>query len=130
MAVDDTSERWPEVGRRITARIEELSLLLSEVQRAAGISDKTLTGYMAGRPIVRADKRRGLCAALGWSDDSIARILRGDDPEPRLASVAPAAGDRSSDTDLASRVAALDPEDQRYVDGIIDALERKKRGEM
>lgn len=125
MAVDDTSERWPDVGRRITARIEEMSLLLSEVQRAAGISDKTLTGYMLGRPIVRADKRRGLCAALGWTDDSIARILRGEEPEPRPVAVVP---DRTSDTDLASRVAALDPEDQRYIDGIIDALERKKRG--
>lgn len=35
---------------------------------------------MAGGPITRKDVKRGLCRALKWSDDSIDRILRGEEP--------------------------------------------------
>lgn len=75
-------DAWTEVGRRIRNRINELQLTQAEAIRRSGVSDKTLTGYMDGKPIHRRDKRRGLCQALGWTPDSIDRILDGLDPLP------------------------------------------------
>lgn len=76
----DRDDRWIYVGATIAARMKDLSLTKAEVQRAAGISDKTLNGYISGKPIIRADKKRGLCEALRWSTDSIDRLLEGDEP--------------------------------------------------
>ena len=78
--VDGDKASWVRVGRAISARIATLGLLKTEVQKTAGVSDKTLNGYIAGKPIVLANKRRGLCAALRWAPDSIDRLLRGEDP--------------------------------------------------
>lgn len=84
--MSDANDRWTAVGDAIAARMSQLSLSKAEVIRASGVSDKTLAGYLAGQPIVRPDKRRGLCDALGWTPDSIDRILNGDPPiDARLA---------------------------------------------
>lgn len=84
--MEDLEERWAAVGRAITARIDDLKLTKNEVIRASGVSYKSLTGYMEGRPVVRADKARGLCEALQWPPDAIDRLLDGkppvDDPDP------------------------------------------------
>lgn len=89
--------RWEQVGDAVRARITELRLTNAEVQRRSGVSDKTLTGYLNGEPIRRADKARGLCEALGWTPDSIDRILDGD--EPVVA---------GADGDLAARIDAFE----------------------
>lgn len=88
--------RWQAVGQAITHRIDALHRTKAEIIRLSGVSDKTLDGYMAGKPIVRKDKMRDLCAALGWTPDSIDRLLRArrsarraggpsDQPTPRCA---------------------------------------------
>jgi hypothetical protein len=77
--VSDRDDRWHEVGLAIEARIEQLGTI-AEFTRASGVSFKTLKRYMAGEPIVRIDKRRDLTAALGWTSDSIDRILAGESP--------------------------------------------------
>lgn len=74
------ADDWQRVGRAIAQRIATLSLSKAEVIRRSGVSDKTLTGYIDGQPIVRADKRRQLCEALGWTPDSIDALLAGGDP--------------------------------------------------
>lgn len=71
---------WKRVGRYVTQRIDDLRLTKAEVQRRAGVSDKTLSRYMAGEPIVRVDKERELCQALGWTSDSVRRIGAGEEP--------------------------------------------------
>jgi len=71
---------WAAVGRRLRSRINDLKLTKAEVSRLSGISPKTLTGYMDGEPIVRRDKERSLCRAVDWSDDSIERLSRGEEP--------------------------------------------------
>ena len=76
----DAHDRWPEIGATIERRIAELKLTKAEVIRLSEISDKTLAGYIRGAPIVRADKRRNLCTALLWTDDSIELMLEGGDP--------------------------------------------------
>lgn len=80
--MNDHSERWITVGRLIADRIDALGLTKAELLRRSNLSDKTLAGYLAGHPIRRADKKRDLCAALGWSIDSIERIL--DEQPPKL----------------------------------------------
>jgi transcriptional regulator with XRE-family HTH domain len=72
---------WLRVGEAIRQRVVDLALSKAEVIRRSDVSDKTLTGYMRGEPIVRADKRRRLCEALGWSPESIDLILNGGEPE-------------------------------------------------
>lgn len=81
----DHEERWAEVGAAIAARMEQLKLTKAEILRASKISDKTFNGYLAGRPIRRTDKARGLCEALGWRVDAIDRILEGLPPIDQAA---------------------------------------------
>lgn len=117
----DAPDPWGLIGQRIAQRIADLHLLQVEVQRAAGISDKTLSGYIAGKPVVRPDKRRGLCRALGWTDDSITRMVRGDEPELR-------ADEPVSDTDYNSRIARMPEHVRRTIDDIIDGVESRRDG--
>lgn len=98
----DPQGRWPEVGRRVAERIQELSLTKAEVERRSGISDKTLTAYMGGAPIKRADKARGLCEALEWTVDSISRILDGDEPRRVRPSAVKVGAAGEADEDLAA----------------------------
>lgn len=75
-----TPNDWARVGEEIQRRMAELSLTKAELLRSADLSDKTLAGYLAGKPIVRADKRRTLSGALGWTVESIDLILAGGNP--------------------------------------------------
>jgi transcriptional regulator with XRE-family HTH domain len=94
---------WAAVGRRLRSRINDLKLTKAEVSRLSGISPKTLTGYMDGEPIVRRDKERSLCRAVDWSDDSIERLRRGEEPIAVARQPEPAA-----DGDLAARLTELE----------------------
>lgn len=116
----ETDDRWAEVGRQITARIKARKWSLAEVQRRAGVSGKTLTGYMAGRPIVRPDKMRGLTDALEWPDDAIDRILAGEPPLPDRTPVG------TYPTDYNSRIARMPEHVEQAINDIIDAEERRQ----
>lgn len=94
--VKHTDEDWQRVGTEITARIAELKLTPAEIYANHGISWKTLTGYMNGEPIVRQDKARALCAALGWTTRSIELVLAGGPPE-LLEPTAPTDGVSNAD---------------------------------
>lgn len=102
----DAPSPWAEVARRIDERIDELKLTNAEVLRRSGLSYKTLARYLEGKPIRRRDKERGLCEALGWTTDSIARILRGEEPEEALRPLTPE--ERQELFDLRRRVAELE----------------------
>lgn len=71
---------WQRVGRYISDRMATLKLTKAEVIDRSGVSHKTLDRYLAGEPIVRGDKARDLCTALGWTVDSIDRIAAGGEP--------------------------------------------------
>lgn len=76
----DQQPEWSEVGRAIEERMRELGLTPAEVIRASGVSFKSLKGYIAGKPIVRRDKARGLARALGWESDAFSLVLAGRTP--------------------------------------------------
>lgn len=80
----DPDERWAKVGAAIQKRMTQRQLTLAEMIRRTKISDKTLTGYIAGKPIVRKDKRWALCKGLMWTPDSIDLILDGKPPRDTL----------------------------------------------
>lgn len=75
----DHDDRWALVGAAIDARRVALSMTKAELIRAAKVSDKTLDGYISGRPIVREDKARELLVALSWPADAFDRIAAGED---------------------------------------------------
>lgn len=54
-------------------------------RRAGGLDYRTLQNVLDGQGITRADKRRSLSVALGWTEDSIDRVLRGEDPRDLVA---------------------------------------------
>jgi transcriptional regulator with XRE-family HTH domain len=101
----DSEERWGQVGAAIAARMAgPPAITMAELVRRSGVSDTSIRDYLRGKPIVRADKRRELCAGLGWTADSIDLILAGK--KPRIATDA-----RSTDLALRSltqRVEALE----------------------
>lgn len=78
-------DEWDRVGRAIAERIEELGLTKAEVIRRSGVSGTSLDAYIAGQPIKRKDKLAGLCAALGWTPDSVELVRRGEQPVATVA---------------------------------------------
>lgn len=110
---------WRRVAAAIEARIADLQLTKAEVIRRSGISQKSLDGYLAGEPIVRADKARGLCDALRWTRGSIDSILMGGEPtelaEPdpelvaRISSLESRADQTEKAVDRLLRAAGIDP---------------------
>lgn len=76
----DDPAAWQRVGEALTDRFEELLMSKAELIEKSGVSDKTLKAYLAGEPIRRMDKRRDLALALGWTADSINRVLEGGTP--------------------------------------------------
>lgn len=75
------ADDWGRVAAALNDRIAELKLTKAEVQDRAGVSQKTLDRYLAGEPIVRPDKARGICKALGWSSRSIDLLRAGGEAE-------------------------------------------------
>lgn len=73
-------ERWRAVGRAIEDCLADTGATWTAFYVASGVSEPTISGIRKGRPVKRRDKRRGICRALGWSPDSIDRMLRGEDP--------------------------------------------------
>lgn len=92
----DRSE-WEVVGQAIEQRMSELGLTKAQMLRAAGLSDKTLKGYLEGRPIRRADKAAAITSALHWPPEALDRILRGEPPM---------AGQRDGESDAVARAEA------------------------
>lgn len=73
-------ERWRAVGRAIEERLADTGATWTAFYVASGVSEPTISGIRKGRPVKRRDKLRGISRALGWSPDSIDRMLRGEDP--------------------------------------------------
>jgi hypothetical protein len=80
--MEPESPDWARLGVVVTERMRELALTKSELIRASGVSQSTLDSYMAGeaRKSHRLDKLRDLSLALGWTPDSLERVLAGEDP--------------------------------------------------
>ena len=92
-------DQWEQVAAAIGARMDSLHLSKADLIRESGITRPTLNEYLAGKQIVSNKKAWALCTALGWTDDSIDRILRGGQPAARAAGMQDDTGLRLADTD-------------------------------
>jgi transcriptional regulator with XRE-family HTH domain len=100
-----TDQRWADVATAISARMADLVIDQAELARRADVSDATVRALMRARPRgePRPNNLRKVSAALGWTPDSIDRILAGDDPVDAMPPQ-PADELRESVRDLASQV--------------------------
>jgi AraC-like DNA-binding protein len=80
---DHRRHDWSVVRDRIHVRMAELRLSMVDLARASGLSEKhvrTLLNDGPEQPAPRDQTRWALCDALQWTQDSIDRILDGDEP--------------------------------------------------
>jgi len=80
--MSDLAERWEEVGRWVTDAVNRTESSILKVAVRAGVSDKFVSGLMAGRP---GDRRHAQVAKLGrefgWRENWLNRLLAGLEPE-------------------------------------------------
>lgn len=104
---------WERVAAAVNARMTDLGMHQQvDLVERSGLSDATVRVFMTGvlrdgGPPGKASKSK-LCDALGWSTDSIDRLLAGEEP---VELVRPSVG-------VESRVELL----ERRVEGLIGAL--------
>lgn len=79
---------WKKVADAVRARMDELAIGQGELARRAGISDTKVREVLRGLPLARPYMRVKLSRGLGWSNDSIDRIL--NDEPPIIATSMPA----------------------------------------
>lgn len=76
-----SEDRWAKVGELLTARLRERGMNQSDLADASGLSRETVRPFTKGVPNRRnAHTRAQICRAVGWSHDSIDRILAGKRP--------------------------------------------------
>lgn len=107
-----SGDEWARVGQEVRTRRESLDLTQKAAALAAGLSDTTWLVLESGKP-VSARSGRLACKALGWSSDSIDRLLRGEEVEPAPAAETTEGGDLSErvsrlETQVADLVARID----------------------
>lgn len=105
---------WTRVAAAVTARMAELGMHQQvDLMEASDLSDATVRVFMTG--VLRDGRAPGkasrskLCDALGWSTDSIDRLLAGQQPVDLV---------RPSGGVVESRVELL----ERRVEGLMGAL--------
>lgn len=98
---EETPEKWQQVWRAIDERREHLRMSFADLYRATETSEGTFRKMrFDGIGVARSNKRRAICAGLGWSADSIERLLAGghamsaEDDVPQLGPDVRAAVDR------------------------------------
>lgn len=84
-SISGTSEEWQRVAVAVAGRRHELGYTVAEICGSVEnrISDATWSKLESGRgPSMSRRALNVASRALGWSSDSIERILAGQEPEP------------------------------------------------
>jgi hypothetical protein len=80
MGEDDEIEGWKRVWSAIEARLLKIPKSKSDFYRDSLVSPRTFANMRRyGAPIPDVHKRVAICRAVGWTDDSVDRLLVGDD---------------------------------------------------
>jgi transcriptional regulator with XRE-family HTH domain len=115
---DMDEQRLPDAVR---ARRKQLGLKQAEAAALADMAPSTWASVEQGRqPSPAIDTRRGICRALGWTPDSIDRVLRGEPTQ--LADVPNVPNPRGIRT-LDQRFEDLTPKQQDAIRAAFDAFE-------
>lgn len=99
--MNEAAATWRAIWRLIDSRRIELGMSKAELYRSSRVSEKTMMKMRDdGVPLATDAKRASLCYALGWTSDSIERILRGDEPQVLPGSRLGNGGDMADDPGL------------------------------
>lgn len=80
------TDDWGRVAAAADARLREMGVPrnYTAMAHASGVSDATWRSLLRDhRPVKRDDKRYEICDYLGWTHDSIQRVLGGGQPQLR-----------------------------------------------
>lgn len=116
--------KWKHVADRVNERMRHLSIDQAELVRRSGLSTPTVAGIMNGAPRAEQPRAKGLwaiCAALGWSQGSIADILAGG--QPTVVGEPSAGGVSRPDDDVLRRVEQLERQMVDVSARMIDVIE-------
>lgn len=111
------ADEWDRVAAALNRAVTASPLTKSAIVEQAGVDYRSFNKALAGEPISPALRKR-IAIGLGWTPDSIDRLLAGDEPQR-------AGNDVADTTDLGSRIARLSPNAQQVIKDIIDAEERR-----
>jgi transcriptional regulator with XRE-family HTH domain len=80
--MNNRDNMWEEVAKHVISRMKDLGMSQAELVRASALSDPLVRGLMRGTPRGNPKETNLIKAsmALGWSPDSIDRILVGGEP--------------------------------------------------
>lgn len=109
------SSGWGRVGELVKRRRKELRMTQKAAGLLARVSDTTWGSVENGRAESYDDDTLiGVCEALGWTPDSIERVLAGGDPE--VLTAGPTAGS-GVPMAIIERIKALLDELAKYLGG-------------
>lgn len=113
-------DQWARVGKYVQNRMDARGLTDEAVASAARVSRATVAEIRAGKPRRRPARTRApVSTALGWTSDSIQRILDGGEPED-APPIDPGA------SDISAHFAAIDARFDRLEQMMRQILERER----
>lgn len=121
-------QRWADVARALAAAVEASPWTESKLVERAGVDYRSFNKALRGEEISPA-LRKKIAIGIGWTPDSLDRVLRGDPPEwagDNLPGLAPGVeeGGPADSTDLHNRIARLGDEAQQAIKVMVDAFEK------
>lgn len=117
---------WASVGEAVRRERMRIGLSQADLARLAGVSESVI--YLlenAKQTSYKPRSLRGVCAVLGWTDESIQQLLEGGEPTPRTARGGLGALIPSDSEGLEVRVALLERQvlELNDADHAVQALE-------
>lgn len=80
----DEDEGWDLVATRLQREMDDRNLTINQLDRASGISYKTIRRLLDGDGVTRRDRLVVLAQFFGWPSDGFDRIRRGEEPTEEI----------------------------------------------
>jgi hypothetical protein len=80
MGEDDDIEGWKRVWSAIEVRLLKIPMSKADLYRDSLVSPRTFANMRRyGTPVAAIHKRVAICRAVGWTDDSVDRLVNGEE---------------------------------------------------
>ena len=80
MGEDDDIEAWKRVWSAIEVRLLKIPMSKADLYRDSLVSPRTFANMRRyGAPVAAIHKRVAICRAVGWTDDSVDRLVNGEE---------------------------------------------------
>lgn len=128
--VERTEEVVPGLAEAIEDRRIELELSPGDFAAKAGLTTQALRPIRAGYRRKYQDRLKfGVAAALGWTPESVDRLLRGEPPLLLTDRTAARQKGHSDSIDYNSRIARMPDHVRQTIDDLIDQFEAQEAGD-